>query len=227
MFPYVAVNDKAASAAKHRPVVTVHPIEEMNLKSDEQFIMDHLRPSCSWTEWVHPRTQKQYSLSIAQAGRVSPQDLKMCLGLVEETSKSHYEASSRGWKPRKKLAEMKSPEMRYIMVKDAKGGVRGFTSFMPTFEEGQPVVYCYEIHLKPEMQGTGLGALLMGFHDNVAYYTPTVEKIMLTCFLKNQHALEFYLKLGFEIDPISPSPKKLRFGKQSTPDYIIMSKTIR
>jgi hypothetical protein len=84
---------------------------------------------------------------------MSSQDLKLCLSLIEETSKSHYAASSRGWKPRQKLTEMKSPEMRYIVVKDAAGDVRGFTSLMPTYEEGEPVVYCYEIHLKPDMRG--------------------------------------------------------------------------
>lgn len=84
---------------------------------------------------------------------MSLSDLKLCLGLIEETSRSHYEASSRGWNPRKKLIEMKEAEMRYIVVKDSAADVRGFTSLMPTYEEGEPVIYCYEIHLKPEMKG--------------------------------------------------------------------------
>lgn len=83
---------------------------------------------------------------------MSLEDLKECLGLIEKSSKSHYEASSRGWKPRKKLAEMKEPEMRYIVVRDATGSIAGFTSLMPTYEEGEPVIYCYEIHLKPDMR---------------------------------------------------------------------------
>lgn len=48
---------------------------------------------------------------------------------------------------------MKSPELRYILVKAEDGSVAGFTSLMPTWEEGQPVIYCYEIHLKPHLQG--------------------------------------------------------------------------
>lgn len=106
-----------------------------------------------WTEWVHPQTQEKYTVSLAQAGAMSPEDLNACFDLVQETSKADYEASVAGWKPKKKSAEMRSPELRYIMVKDGQGNVRGFTSLMPTFEEGQPVVYCYEIHLTPEMQG--------------------------------------------------------------------------
>lgn len=50
---------------------------------------------------------------------------------------------------------------------------------------------------------------------------------MLTCFLANQRGLAFYRKLGFETDDISPVPRKLRYGKIFTPDYVILSKTIR
>ncbi|KAI1849159.1 hypothetical protein JX266_005120 [Neoarthrinium moseri] len=205
---------------------TPDPIEETNLKSDEQFIDENLRPSDGWATWTHPRSQESYSIRLLQAAQMSAQDLKLCLSLIEETSRSHYEASSRGWKPRAKLAEMKSPEMRYVVVKDSQGEIRGFTSLMPTYEEGQPVVYCYEIHLKDEMRGTGLGAHLMGFQEMVAKHTPAIEKVMLTCFTKNIVAMRFYQELGFEVDPISPEPKRLRFGKTSVPDYIIMSKKV-
>jgi N-alpha-acetyltransferase 40 len=84
---------------------------------------------------------------------VNLEDLKTCLALIEETSKTHYKASSKGWKPRSKLGEMKSPELKYIIVRDPEGEIRGFTSLMPTYEEFQPVIYCYEVHLKPELRG--------------------------------------------------------------------------
>jgi hypothetical protein len=48
---------------------------------------------------------------------------------------------------------MRSPDLRYILVKDEAGSLGGFTSLMPTWEEGQPVVYCYEIQLKQHLQG--------------------------------------------------------------------------
>lgn len=87
---------------------------------------------------------------------MSGQDLRACLDLVAETSEPDYSGSSVGWHPASKLKEMKSAELRYILVKEDGGGddsVRAFTSMMPTYEEGQPVVYCYEIHLKPELRG--------------------------------------------------------------------------
>ncbi|KAI0170506.1 acyl-CoA N-acyltransferase [Pestalotiopsis sp. NC0098] len=204
------------------------PIEETNQKNDECFIQENLQPSEGWAQWTHPKTQQAYSISLTRAENTSLEDLKSCLNLIEETSKTHYVASSRGWKPRSKLTEMKSPEMRYIIVRDAAaagGSIRGFTSLMPTWEEGEPVVYCYEIHLKPEMRGTGLGRHLMGFLGSIAKHTPTVEKVMLTCFTRNTDAFDFYKRLGFDIDEISPEPRKFR-SREIVPDYVIMSKSI-
>lgn len=67
----------------------------------------------------------------------------------------------------------------------------------------------------------------MGFHMILARKLPPITKVMLTVFLANQRAVKFYKKLGFEEDAISPGPRKLRFGKIFTPDYVIMSKRVR
>lgn len=67
----------------------------------------------------------------------------------------------------------------------------------------------------------------MSYLVTVAENLPPVTKVMLTCFLSNTQALEFYRALGFEKDAISPEPRALRFGKVCNPDYIIMSKEVR
>ncbi|OTA76949.1 hypothetical protein M434DRAFT_87818 [Hypoxylon sp. CO27-5] len=217
---------KTLKQSVKRRRATTNPIERANQKDDNTFIEEHLSSVPTWTEWINPKTQDRFSLSLTQSGNLNASDLDACFRLVEETSRADYEASTIGWKPSKKLAEMKSPELRYIIVKDSMGRVRAFTSLMPTYEEGEPVVYCYEIHLKPELQGTGLGKTLMEFLESVAANTPPVEKVMLTCFLSNERALAFYRKLGFKRDEISPEPRKLRFGKEFIPDYVIMSKVV-
>ncbi|KAI1192452.1 acyl-CoA N-acyltransferase [Nemania serpens] len=219
------MNDSDAIANRKR--TTTDPIDNVNRKSDDQFIEEHLCPSdLPWTSWTHPGTRIQYSLHLVGAGGLSSADLDSCFHLIEETSRAHYESSTVGWKPATKLTEMKTPELRYILVKDPAGVVRGFTSLMPTYEEGEPVIYCYEIHLKPELQRTGLGSLLMSFLESIASRTPTVEKVMLTCFLSNPKALAFYKSSGFAEDPISPVPRKLRYGREFVPDYVIMSKKV-
>ncbi|KAK4201700.1 acyl-CoA N-acyltransferase [Triangularia verruculosa] len=215
-----------------RPRAPTSPIEVANRKTDEQFIADYLLPGTAkdspWTAtWTHPKTATKYTLTLTQPSNLSQADLNACFNLLVETSKTDYENSAGRWHPDKKLKEMTSPDLRYILVKhEQTGQLQGFTSLMPTYEEGQPVVYCYEIHLKPVLQGTGLGSLLMGFHTTVALNLPPITKVMLTCFLSNARGLAFYRKLGFERDDISPVGRVLR-GKVVEPDYVIMSKRIR
>lgn len=85
---------------------------------------------------------------------MSVDEMQACFDMVEYTSGADYRASSWGWKPAAKIKEMRSPELRYVLVKESDGErLCGFTSLMPTFEEGEAVVYCYEIHLLEELRG--------------------------------------------------------------------------
>jgi hypothetical protein len=47
---------------------------------------------------------------------------------------------------------MKLLDLKYLLVK-RDSNVEGFVSLMPTYEDGYPVMYCYEIHLSPALQG--------------------------------------------------------------------------
>ena len=106
------------------------------------------------TNWTHPRTNTEYTLTLVRADGLLPDDLAACFDLIEQTSRNDYENSAAKWQPTVKLKEMRSPELRYILVKTKISKlIHGFTSLMPTYEEGQPVIYCYEIHLHPELQG--------------------------------------------------------------------------
>lgn len=66
----------------------------------------------------------------------------------------------------------------------------------------------------------------MNFLDTVGRKMPNVEKVMLTCFSSNTIALQFYQKLGYEMDKYSPPPKILRNGTKLEADYVILSKRI-
>lgn len=162
--------------------------------------------------------------------------LDECFELVEISSQHDYEMSSKGWQPEHKRKEMRSPDLKYIVVrgpqhactpKNPKGPVLAFTSMMPCFEDGQAVVYCYEIHISPWLQGDGLGRLLLGYQSIVAHNLgPPVSKVMLTVFLSNMDALGFYKRLGFKRDESAPETRELRGGKTFVPDYTILSKAV-
>lgn len=73
--------------------------------------------------------------------------------------------------------------------------VEGYLSYMLTYEDGHEVVYCYELHLRERLQGRGVGSRLMGLMENVGRRFG-VEKAMLTVFLANVDALNFYQRCG-------------------------------
>ncbi|TQN67395.1 N-alpha-acetyltransferase 40 [Colletotrichum shisoi] len=218
-------------APRKRRRAPTNPIGAANRKPDEEFMKDHLQSSTDWTSWTHPKTDKPYVLSLKSSSALAQHELQACFDLIDHTSGADYRASKDGWRPASKMKEMRSPDLRYILVKDADGDdggkTCGFTSLMPTFEEGEAVVYCYEIHLLEELRGTGMGRLLMDHLVRVAESIPIIEKVMLTCFLANAGARAFYERLGFERDAISPVERRLRFGKVFVPDYLIMSRRVR
>ena len=110
------------------------------------------RCSDSWTKWVHPATQESYSLTLHKSTALSTADLEACFRLIESTSSDDYKKSKQGWMPRSKRKEMKLFDLKYLLVKK-DNQVEGFLSFMPTYEDDFPVIYCYEIHLSPPLQG--------------------------------------------------------------------------
>lgn len=67
----------------------------------------------------------------------------------------------------------------------------------------------------------------MSYLVTIAENLPPITKVMLTCFVSNEHALGFYRGLGFEKDAISPEARTLRLGRVLEPKYVIMSRTVR
>ncbi|KAL7918139.1 acyl-CoA N-acyltransferase [Trichoderma austrokoningii] len=199
-------------------------IATANDTTDEEFIRDYLKPSQGWISWTHPLTKQLYSLELQSPRNLSKDDFNICFDIIEFTSREDYKKSSAGWHPGMKKKEMKSPDLRYILVKDESGTVKGFTSLMPTFENHEPVLYCYEVHLLPELQGSGLGKHLMNFLTTIAENIPSTKKVMLTCFISNTNGLRFYEKIGFTKDDFSPRDRVLRGGKVVRPDYVILSR---
>lgn len=80
-------------------------------------------------------------------------------------------------------------------------------------EEGEEVLYCYELHTVDSARRLGLGRLLMSALERVAMRTH-MAKVMLTVFKANDAACVFYTRLQYEEDENSPAGA----------DYLILSK---
>lgn len=168
--------------------------------------------------------KNQIELVFVLAKNLNEGDLKACLDLLQDTSFADYKNSSTGWSRAQKRKELRLPDLRYVLLRQSQDGlISGFMSFMLTFEDGYEVVYLYEIHLRPELQGLGVGKEMIATLESAGKYAE-VNKAMLTVFKANEKALHFYEKLGYEEDDFSPRPKRLRNGIVKEADYIILSK---
>ncbi|KAK8146090.1 hypothetical protein G3M48_003627 [Beauveria asiatica] len=228
--------NKAIAAARNLP--------------NQDFVEKYIQPcDATWPRWTHRQTREQYVTSLRSPEDMHDAELEACFGLVERTSSQDYRragaaaGAAGGWHPEAKRAEMRSPGLRYILVRggaaagaaasdepatesSGDGEICAFTSFMPTWEDNKPVVYCYEIHLLPKLEGSGLGRLLMSHVTTAADRIGALHKTMLTCFTANTRARRFYEKLGFAVDDSSPRPRRLR-DKVVEPEYVILYRPTR
>ncbi|KAG8625488.1 hypothetical protein KVT40_007239 [Elsinoe batatas] len=193
-------------------------------------------PDKSRRSWAAELFVSPAAIKVADADdRLSDPDLEACLALVEETSSKDYAASAMGWHKGRKRREMRDRDMRYLIVRDStpegdqtRGGtasVAGFLSFMLTHEDGLPVIYVYEVHLKPSIRKSGVGKQLMNLVEHIGA-SVGVDKSMLTVFRSNDKAVKWYERLGYTVDEYSPPDKKLRGDKVKQADYLILSKTL-
>ena len=176
----------------------------------------------------HPRLEMMGPKDMKKKSKT----LRLCLDLIEETSKVDYDKSGQKWSRAKKEKEMLLPDMRYLVyyeseLDDKSSALnvqpRGFASFMITYEDSHEVLYLYEIHFKASNQKLGYGHDMMALVERVASEVG-VEKIMLTVFKSNEKAVKFYQRRGYTEDEFSPESRKFRNGTVKEPSYVILSK---
>jgi len=201
-------------------------IETANALSPSDFLAKFL-PSTSLPIPFQPTPEaKPYSISLVQSADLEKTDLSTCFSLIEATSSEAYAASSLGWHPVKKRREMRLPDLRYLLVKEMPSAApEAFCSFMLTYEDGNEVVYCYEVHISQHLQGKGLGKRLMQIMEDVGRRAG-MEKVMLTVFMANEGARRFYTGIGYVVDEYSPGERILRNGVVKEPDLQILSKPL-
>lgn len=71
-------------------------------------------------------------------------------------------------------------------------------------EEGEDVLYCYELQVSSNVKRSGIGKRLMDALCQIGQKTG-MEKVMLTMQSANTEARKFYTAIGFVIDPSSPN----------------------
>ncbi|PLW09214.1 hypothetical protein PCASD_18314 [Puccinia coronata f. sp. avenae] len=186
---------------------------------------------------------------IQSAHELSPQTRSQCFHLFESNMKQIYLRSADGYRPSEKERELFHPDARFLLAShqgqrggeeeddhhqhqhqqhETEGIVDGFLMWRfdweecMSVEEGElEVAYCYEIQLRPDTRGKGIGKRMMEMLEQIGA-SWGMKKVMLTVQTENQSAAAFYRALDFFPDEISPS----QAGQDSGADYEILSKRV-
>ncbi|POW12973.1 hypothetical protein PSHT_07921 [Puccinia striiformis] len=183
--------------------------------------------------------QTRWRIQIKRADELTTELKKQCFEIFETNMKQIYLRSSDGYKPKEKKRELFHPNSRFLLVStpheatdlEVTSLIQGFLMWRFDFEdclspeEGLvEVAYCYEIQLKAETRGKGLGKVLMEILERIGS-SWEMKKVMLTVQTENETAVKFYRSLGFFPDEISPSQVGQPEGEPKA-DYEILSKVV-
>ncbi|KII93583.1 hypothetical protein PLICRDRAFT_35808 [Plicaturopsis crispa FD-325 SS-3] len=130
------------------------------------------------------------------------------------------------WDPPAKRAELFHRSSRFLLVRaNDDGQIVAYTMFRFEHEEGEDLLYCYELQVAPSAQRTGLGAALVA-HLHALAVPWHMEKIMLTVLKANEQAVAFYARLGFTMDPACPGYPTDDDDEEEEVDYEILSRVV-
>ncbi len=175
---------------------------------------------------IEPKSLHDEGLIIrhARSKEISKDLFEQLFSLFERNMGELYKNTSWGLDTEEKIAELRHDHARYLLVETEANKMAGFMHFRFEYDDDdQPtggVLYIYEIQIDEHFQRQGLGKTLMQISEQIVLHAK-FSKIMLTVFRKNEAALEFYKRLNYDIDPISPSKHN------EAADYEILSKVLQ
>ena len=186
-------------------------------------IVDHLEPLGIVRDILiagsGDRPEKSGLLRCCKTFALSKPDRDAIFTLLETNMRSFYEATW-GWDMEAKMKEIFDPGAFFLLVHAADGTLVAFSMFKFSWDDEEepefPVLFCYELQVSALFQGCRIGRRLMEIEKEISNKR-NMWKVMLTCFKINSRALEFYKKIGFDVDVNSPS----HHGAEA--DYEILS----
>ena len=163
-----------------------------------------------WSEF-NSETGLSARIVCKQSKDLTEEEFQWISDLTELNMKDHYEKSDNGWNKKQKEKEFRHETARFLFVypktspDDKVSNAMAFVHFRFELDDEQkhPVVYCYEIQVKPEFQSKGLGKHLMLVLQEIATRFK-MYKVMLTCFKHNTSTMSWYHKLGYTPDVCDP-----------------------
>lgn len=144
-------------------------------------------------------------LECQRVTELNKEDIEWAFDLTKHNMQLLYENSTWGWSDKKKRDEMTEDKAWYLLAKNESGKAVAFSHFRFDLEEGEEVLYCYEIQVESDARGKGLGKFLMQILEMMAHRAQ-MKKVMLTVFKENERANNFFSNImKFQTDETSPA----------------------
>ncbi|KAG7204019.1 hypothetical protein KM043_001881 [Ampulex compressa] len=154
-------------------------------------------------------------LSCITAKNAHEEQLSRIFDLMERNMKHLYEQSQWGWDFSAKQCELTEQDVRFLIAMSNEKFL-GFSHFRFVIDDGDEVLYCYELQLEPLARRKGLGRFIMAALESMAIENK-MKRVVLTVFKHNPSAMQFFHALGYKLDKSSP-PACYQC------DYVILSK---
>lgn len=133
------------------------------------------------------------SIRALHASELKDEEKDAMWDLFEKNMYELYSGSSFGWEPMKRKEEIFHGLSRFLLVQESeqKTKVVAFCMFRFENEEGENVVYCYDIQISSQYHREGMGRKLI---DNLCIIGQAfgMVKIVLTVLKANANAMAFY-----------------------------------
>ncbi|KAI0639762.1 acyl-CoA N-acyltransferase [Trametes polyzona] len=160
---------------------------------------------------THTFRDKKFVIRVSYAPSLSHGERQAVWDLWETNMRAMVEPSSFGWNPNEKRKELFHRHARFILVygsSDAQEptvptSLAAFSMFRFEQDEGEDVIYCYELQVSQPYRSSGLGRFLVEKLTAIGKHWK-MSKLMLTVLKSNTAARRFYQETGFEVDPSSP-----------------------
>ncbi|KAH8404691.1 hypothetical protein KR215_007107 [Drosophila sulfurigaster] len=160
---------------------------------------------------------EEFKLYCRTKGDMDDKTLKWAFKLAEQNVGPFYKALKMGWKPKIKQSELNKNWARYLVALNQQKQPVAYTMFRFDMDDGDCVLYCYEIQISPDYRRKGLGKFMMQTLEACARHW-SLEKVMLTVLNNNDNSQKFFKSIGYITDGTSPDVMKLE-------EYQILSKS--
>ncbi|XP_030564030.1 N-alpha-acetyltransferase 40 [Drosophila novamexicana] len=198
--------DELSSAAKHKLIEAV--AREKNPLDRLPGIYDSYKSSSG----------EEFKLYCRAKADMDAKTLKWTFKLAEQNVGPFYKQLKMGWQPKIKQSELNKNWARFLVAQNQQKQPVAYTMFRFDMDDGDCVLYCYEIQIAPEYQRKGLGKFMMQTLESCAKIWQ-LEKLMLTVLNNNENSLMFFKALGYAKDETSPDILQ-------EADYQILSKSM-